>query len=162
MKKLLLIVLIAIVVISCKKEEITEIVPIQQNQYVKINANDFPLGLDLPKIFVVKDNGVINTSFNFIINCPLTISAPNDSLIKITLPKSFSIIGDSLITFGDTVFEFNTHKFITNNNKTYINVYPYIIYAPVLNPGHMSSLKIEYKRNDIPKSRSIVGSINCK
>ena len=162
MKKLLLIMIITIVVISCKKEEITDIIPVEQSRNTYISAYDFPLGIDLSKIFCVKDNDVVNTSFNFITDCPLSIKAMNDSIIKIRLPKDFSIAGDSLVAISDTIFEFNTHKFITVGNKTYLNTCSYIIYKPIPTHSYMHSLELEYKNINFPKSRCVFCSINCK
>jgi len=166
MKKLLLIMLIAIVAISCKKEEKSNVAPlptIVDQQYVRINANSFPKDQQVVLICEVRDDGAHNPTFGYTVE-RLTIITSNstDSTLNIKLPKRFYIENDSIKKGPDSTFRIHLNRFVVEGTDTVFQMGKYKIFSPyetTINSFTKKSLLFEYKSDELKYYRKIKGTM---
>ena len=162
MKKLLLFMLIAIVVISCKKEEKSKVIPVGiEPNYIKIDKLLFPTGKATANTFIVCDDNVMNLDYGSIYNENILLTSnATDSTVNIKLPRRFYISGDSLRKDVDSVYMINTNQFIIEGRDTIFKMGAYTIYKP-FNVGSSTRkcVNIVYKSTGLEYYRTIHGSL---
>lgn len=166
MKKLLLTMIIAIVAISCKKEEIKDITPtpvLIENQYVKVDRSIFPYDQNTHNNYAVYDDDHYNQSYALIINySTILTSNSTDSTLNIKLPRRIYIQNDSIKKDVDSNFRINLNQFRISGRDTIFDMYPYTVYKPykASNPEtNNHGMRLIYKTNALEYYRTIHISI---
>jgi len=160
---------IAIVAISCKKEEKLNTTPssssiTENQQFVRIDSSIFPKDEILYIKYKVKDNGAYNSAIIELGTRLMAITSnSNDSTLNIELPKRIYVEGDEINTVSDTTFVILLNQFIKEGNETVFNIGNYKIFKPeqmVLNNHMQKVVYFEYKSNEFAPNRKIAGLIS--
>ena len=168
MKKLLLIMLIAIVVISCKKEEKSNVIPVNNtpvdSEYVVLSRDIFLIDIRTLASYVVHDDGEMNTNFNYLTEQKVFVTSnASDSTFNVQLPRKFYLTENTLAKDTDSTFRVNPSKFKRIGNDVVFEMYPYTIYKPIRVGSIVDTnyaIKVIYKTNELQDYRNVTVTIS--